>query len=277
MNPAEGILHHVLQYANHKIASINPGANIIVTPADHLILKENIYQEKLTEALEYAANNDALVTIGIHPNRPDTGYGYIQYDAKETATFKKVIQFTEKPNFERAESFVKSGNYSWNSGMFIWTLKSIQKAMKNHLPEVQEIFEQGNGKYNTEEETEFINNVYKNCPDISIDYGVMEKAENVHVINADFGWSDLGTWGSLYTHIEADGHGNAVVTGKTMLYDAADNIIKTSPKKMTILQGLTGYIVVDTDNALLVCKKQDEQKIKQFVNDLGKKGETEYL
>lgn len=266
-----------IAYANFKILTVNPEANIIVTPADHLILKEETYRQVLTKALVYAGEEDTLVTIGIHPNRPDTGYGYIEYDANGNSDFRKVVKFTEKPDLETARKFLNSGNYSWNSGMFIWKLSSIQKAMKTHLPEVYNIFEAGMKKYNTPEETAFITEVYNQCPDISIDYGVMEKAGNVQVINADFGWSDLGTWGSLYTHLQPDEDGNAVISGDIMLYESNDNIINMPAGKLTVIQGLDDYIVVDTNDALLICKKEEEQKIKQFVSDIKEKKGMQYL
>jgi mannose-1-phosphate guanylyltransferase len=266
-----------IAYANFKIRKINPEATILVTPADHLILKTEAYTDTLQKALKQAASNDTLLTVGIAPSRPDTGYGYIQYDAVSPGDFKKVNQFTEKPDLETAKKFVASGNYAWNSGMFIWSLNSIMTAMKNHLPEVHEAFDAIDPQINTTEEQDVIKSVYAGCPDISIDYGIMEKAENVSVISADLGWSDLGTWGSLYTHMELDENKNAVVSGKAMLYNASGNIVRLTSGKLAMIQGLDNYIVVETEQELLICKKEDEQLIKTMVNDLRAEGKANHL
>ncbi len=259
-----------IAYANHKIAAINPDANIVVAPADHLILKEDEFVRIINTALEYTAKNDALFTLGITPTRPDTGYGYIQF-SDDTATeegIKKVKTFTEKPDLELAKQFLDSGDFCWNSGMFVWSLKSIQKAFENLLPTMSELFASGEGKYNTPDEAAFIKEIYGTCKSISIDYGIMEKSKNVHVMSADIGWSDLGTWGSIYTHLPLDENKNAVVGKNVMLYESKGNIINVPKNKLVVLQGLKDYIVVESDNILLVCKKQDEQQIKQFVTDI---------
>lgn len=260
-----------IAYANYKIAEKNPEANIVVAPADHLILKEEEFVRVINMALDFTAKNDCLVTLGITPSRPDTGYGYIQFDSNHAShndDIKKVKTFTEKPNLELAQQFVASGEFSWNSGMFIWSLKSIDKAFENLLPNMNSIFKEGLGKYNTDDEGDFIKNAYSTCKNISIDYGIMEKSTNVYVISAEIGWSDLGTWGSIYTHLEHDNHKNAIVGKEVMMYDSANNIVNVPKDKLVVLQGLDDYIVVDTNDVLLVCKKQDEQKIKQFVNDI---------
>mgnify|MGYP001579196861 CR=1 FL=1 len=257
-----------IAYANYKIAAKNPNANIIVAPSDHLILKEDEFVRIMQLALDYTSKNDCLLTLGITPSRPDTGYGYIQFKEDATNEIKKVKAFTEKPTLELAEKFIENGDFSWNSGMFIWSLKSIQKAFETLLPKVDEAFKNGVGIYNTPEEHNFIQTAYSSCKNISIDYGIMEKSKNVFVINADIGWSDLGTWGSIYTHLPLDKDKNAVVGKNVMLYDSSENIVNVPPDKLVVLQGLKDYIVVESDNILLVCKKQDEQKIKQFVNDI---------
>jgi mannose-1-phosphate guanylyltransferase len=256
-----------IAYANYKIAAKNPNANIVVAPADHLILKEDEFVRVMNLALDYTANNDVLVTLGITPTRPDTGYGYIQFN-ESADEIKKVKTFTEKPDLELAEKFIESGDFTWNSGMFIWSLKSIQKAFENLLPEVDEVFKAGTGKYNTPEESAFIKTAYSTCKNVSIDYGIMESSKNTHVISADIGWSDLGTWGSIYTHLPHDENANAVVGKNVMLYDSKDNIVNVPHEKLVVLQGLEDYIVVESDEILLVCKKQDEQKIKQIVGDI---------
>lgn len=257
-------------YASHKIAAINPNANIVVAPADHLILKEDEFVRVINLALEYTAENDALFTLGITPTRPDTGYGYIQFDDEidNNSAIRKVKTFTEKPNLEIAKQFLESGDFCWNSGMFVWSVKSILTAYENMLPSMSQIFAAGSEKYNTPEETAFIREAYGTCKNISIDYGIMEKSKNVYVISADIGWSDLGTWGSIYTHLPMDENKNAVIGKNVMLYESKGNIINMPKNKLVVLQGLKDYIIVESDNILLVCKKQDEQQIKEFVKDI---------
>lgn len=257
-----------IAYANYKIAQKNPNANIIVAPADHLILKEQKFIDVMEKALNFTASNDALLTLGISPSRPDTGYGYIQFDDTTSDEIKKVKTFTEKPDLELAKQFLASGDFSWNSGMFIWSLASIQKAFEKLLPEMDSLFKEEKDVFNSEKEEEAINKIYAVCKSISIDYGIMEKSDNVHVISADIGWSDLGTWGSIYTHLDQDESGNAVVGKHVMLYDSKDCIVSVPKDKLVVLQGLKDYIVVEANNTLLVCKKEDEQKIKQFVTDI---------
>lgn len=260
-----------IAYANYRIASMNPDANIVVAPSDHLILKEADFVSTLKTAIQQTETTGSLVTLGIKPSRPDTGYGYIQFEeqsADVADTVRKVKTFTEKPELEIAKTFLESGDFYWNSGIFIWSLKAISTAFKQHLPEVDELFEEGAANFGTEAEDAFIKKTYELCPNISIDYGVMEKASNVFVVLSDFGWSDLGTWGSLYTHLEHDAGGNAIVGPQTMMYDSSNTIVHVPKDKLVVLQGLDDYIVVDTNDVLLVCKKQDEQKIKQFVNDI---------
>lgn len=260
-----------IAYANQKIALKNPNANIVVAPADHLILKEDEFVRVMNLALSYTETNDCLVTLGIMPSRPDTGYGYIQYDNNFSTPedeIKKVKTFTEKPDLELAKQFIESGEFCWNSGMFIWSLKSIDKAFDKLLPEVNSLFKEGADKYNTAEEESFINKTYSLSKNISIDYGIMEKSTNVFVISADIGWSDLGTWGSIYTHLPQDENKNAIVGESVLMYDSSNNIVNVPKDKLVVLQGLDDFIVVESDKILLVCKKQDEQKIKQFVNDI---------
>ncbi len=268
-----------IAYANYKIAEKNPNANIVVAPADHLILKEEEFVRVVNMALDFTEKNDCLVTLGITPSRPDTGYGYIQFDSDVSSSddeIKKVKTFTEKPDLELAKQFIESGEFCWNSGMFVWSLKTINKAFETLLPDIDGIFKEGLGKYNTPEEVEFINKSYSVCKSISIDYGIMEKSNNVHVISADIGWSDLGTWGSIYTHLDHDNEQNAIVGDDVMLYDSSSNIVNVPKDKLVVLQGLDDYIVVDTNDVLMVCKKQDEQKIKQFVNDIKLSKDAKY-
>ena len=260
-----------IAYANYKIAAKNPDANIVVAPSDHLVLDQPEFDNIISTAIEQSNHNDCLVTLGIKPSRPDTGYGYIQFTEESTTIgehVRKVKTFTEKPTLEIAQQFLDSGDFYWNSGIFIWNVKSINKAFEQQLPEVDALFKEGVGKYNTPEEQAFIKRIYPTCKNVSIDYGIMEGADNVYVVLSDFGWSDLGTWGSLYTHLDHDNSGNGVIGDNVQMYDSKDCIVNVPKDKLVVLQGLDNYIVVESNNTLLVCKKDDEQKIKQFVSDI---------
>lgn len=261
-----------IAYANHAIMAKNPEATILVAPSDHIILNEEEFTRNVLDAMNAATRNNWLITLGIEPSRPDTGYGYIQLMDKEILPelpkLRKVKTFTEKPNLELAQSFLASGDFRWNSGIFIWSLKSIQQAFEQYLPEVNDLFKDGKGAYGTEAETEFIRNTYSVCRNISIDYGIMEKADNVYVMSVDFGWSDLGTWGSLYVTRKKDHNQNTIVGNHVMAYETQGCIVHMPKDKLVVLQGLTDYIVVEEDNALLICRKEDEQQIRQFVNDI---------
>lgn len=261
-----------IAYANHVIMQRDANATIVVAPSDHIILQEDVFAENVNEAMISAEKNDWLITLGIEPSRPDTGYGYIQFLDEivlpELPKLKKVKTFTEKPSLNIAQTFLESGDFLWNAGIFIWSLKTIDKAFDLHLPEVNELFKEGKGKYSTPDEKEFIKKTYAVCRNVSIDYGVMEKAENVYVMSVDFGWSDLGTWGSLYETLAKDENQNAIVGNNVMTYDTESCIINMPKNKLVVLQGLKDYIVVEDDNALLVCRKEDEQMIRQFVNDI---------
>ncbi len=261
-----------IAYASYKISKINPNANIIVAPSDHIVLKKDNFTDIINSALKETAKNDWLVTLGIKPNRPDTGYGYIQFkkcdNCSEDKRIKKVKAFTEKPDLEIAKFFVKSGDFLWNSGIFIWSLKSILKSFEKYLPGINSLFKQGIDKYNTSEEYKFIKETYTVCKNISIDYGIMEKADNVYVFSSDFGWSDLGTWKSLYDMKEKDKDKNSITGKKVMVYDTTNCIINMPKEKLVVLEGLNDYIVVDSDNILLVCSKNNEQRVRQFVNDV---------
>jgi len=247
-----------IAYANYKILKQNPEASIVVAPSDHIILKEEDFIETLNGALKAASENDWLLTLGIKPSRPDTGYGYIQYKGEEVYDddqIRKVKTFTEKPNQELAETFLESGDFLWNSGIFVWSLKSIMKSFKENLPEVDELFSKGIDVYNTNAEEDFINNTYPVCKNISIDYGVMEKAQNVYVRISEFGWSDLGTWGSLHDIREKDNKQNAISGKNVMVYNTEDCIINMPPNKLVVINGLNDFIVVEEEGTLLICKK----------------------
>ena len=263
-----------IAYAAFKIYSKNQNANMIVAPSDHLITNEDEFVKVVNDGMSMIVENDILLTIGIQPSRPDTGYGYIQFnDSKleSNTAIKKVKTFTEKPNQELALQFLDSGDFLWNSGIFIWSAETIIKSFRKHLRNIYDIFEEGNSFYNTKKENSYIESRFPACKNISIDYGVMEKSDSVYVFPADFGWSDLGTWGSLYTHLDLDKNQNAVQGNNVFLYDSVDNIVKIPNEKLVVLQGLNGYIVVENDGILLVCKKEDEQQIKEFVADVKKK------
>ena len=265
-------------YACYKIAQLNPNAITIIAPSDHLITKEDTFVKAIKSCVRKAAAEDCLVTLGIRPSRPDTGYGYIQFVESETkdldSRIKKVKTFTEKPDLEMAKFFLQSGDFLWNSGIFVWSVKSVIKAFETFSPEMAAIFKEGNPVYNTPQEIDFINNAYPHCKNISIDYAIMEKAENVYVRASVIGWSDLGTWGSLYGHIPRDVDENAIVGKNVISYSSKNCIVNVPKDKLVILQGLDGYIVVESDGILLICKKEDEQQIKTFVNDVKiKKGD----
>ncbi len=261
-----------IAYASFKIHLQNPNAITVVAPSDHLITKEDTFKKAIKACFQKAEKEDCLITLGIPPHRPDTGYGYIQYipsPVKEKdSRIKKVKTFTEKPNLEIAKSFLQSGDFLWNSGIFIWSTKSILNAFEKHDPEMHQVFKDGEDSYNTEKENAFIKKAYMSCKSNSIDYSVMEKAKNVYVRESLIGWSDLGTWGSLYSHVQHV-HGNNAVVGKNvMLYDSKNCIINVPNDKLAIIQGLDDYIVVQAENTLLICKKTDEQQIRNFVNDV---------
>jgi mannose-1-phosphate guanylyltransferase len=258
-------------YASYKINKINPDALIVVAPSDHLITKEDTFIKAVKACYTKAASEDCLVTLGIRPSRPDTGYGYIQFIEsavkEKDKRIKKVKTFTEKPDLDMAKFFLQSGDFLWNSGIFIWSVKSVINAFDKYSHEMHVLFNEGNEFYNTPKESEFIAKAYTNCKNISIDYAIMEKAENVYVRSSIIGWSDLGTWGSLYDHIKHDDHENAVVGKNVMLYDSKNCIVNVPKDKLVVMQGLDGYIVVESDGILLICRKEDEQQIRTFVND----------
>lgn len=219
-----------------------------------------------------------MLTLGIKPSRPETGYGYIQENHEEIVDgIKKVKTFTEKPNFELAKAFFESGEFVWNSGIFLWNAKTILNSFKQHLPDIVNKFNEGKEFFNTSREKEFIDQAFPFCPNISIDYGIMEKADNVYVIGCDFGWSDLGTWGSLHEITDKDNNNNASLHCKTLYIESNDNIVTMSDGKLVVIQGLDGYIVAESNNTLLICKKEEEQRIKHFVTDVKFRYGDEYI
>lgn len=261
-----------IAYACYKIYDMNPNASVVVAPSDHIILKEDEFCDIIKSALEVAPKENRLFTLGITPSRPDTGYGYIQF--KEDSSYpedqrlKKVKTFTEKPDLKLAESFLDSGDFLWNSGIFIWSCDAIISAFEKFQPEISFIFREALGKYNTPEEQTYMDVAYTTCKSISIDYAIMENADNVYVFVSDVGWSDLGTWGSLFDARPKDDGNNAVMGKQVMLYDSSDCIINVPDEKLIVIQGLNGYIVAESDNAMLICPKSQEQQIRKYVNDI---------
>ncbi len=265
-----------IAYAVNRIKAMCSDANIIVAPSDHLILKENDFIDYIKTGLDFVSKNNCLLTLGIKPSRPETGYGYIQANGGD-GDLRRVKTFTEKPNLELAKVFLESGDFYWNSGMFLWNLKTISDAFHTLLPEMASKFDEGASKYNTSQEEAFINEIYPSCQNISIDYGIMEKADNVYVLCAEFGWSDLGTWGSLYELSPKDKNANVALNPSTLFYNSSDNIVTVPEGKLAVIEGLKDYIVAQTDDVLLICKKEEEQKIRQMVNDVTVKHNGKFI
>ena len=246
---------------------------IVVAPSDHLILQEEKFRQTIQEGFDFIEKNDSLLTLGMKPTRPETGYGYIQRgeEAKgEEARGEeiyKVKAFTEKPNLELAKVFLESGDFLWNSGIFLWSLDSIRSAFRTFLPEIASKFKEGEDKMGTAAEEEFIQDMFPTCPSISIDYGVMEKAQNVYVMPSDFGWSDLGTWGSLYELSEKDENENVTLHSDATYYDSHGNIVTLPKGHLAVVQGLEDCIIAESDGVLLICKRDAEQQIRQFFMD----------
>jgi mannose-1-phosphate guanylyltransferase len=262
-----------IDYANFRIQLKDPDAKIVVAPSDHLIIKEDEFLRSVRQGLEFVAENDALLTLGILPSRPETGYGYIQSIEKEVPKYehlalRMVKTFTEKPDLELARVFLSSGDFYWNAGIFFWSLKTIMNSFETYLPEVHTLFKEGADIYGTRDEPSFIYKTYGNCRNISIDFGVMEKAENVFVLVSNFGWSDLGTWGSLYEQLQKDEYQNSIVGKNVFIYESSGTLVNVQDDMLVVLQGLEDYIVVQNGNILLICKREDEQKIKQYVTDI---------
>ena len=265
-------------YISYKLLQLNPDANLICAPADHLILEPEKFQQTCLSALEFTANIKALLTLGITPTNPNTGYGYIQFEQLAVSeNVYKVKTFTEKPDRDLAKTFVASGDFLWNAGIFVWQIKNIVKAFENFLPELHELFSNELESFNTEDEGNAIDRIYPQCVNISIDYGIMEKADNVYVIPASFGWSDLGTWASAYDTIEKDYLENAVAGNNVMIIDATKNMVHADNKKLVLLQGLEDFIVVDTKDVLMICKKDKEQEIKEYVAEVKRNKGEKYI
>ncbi|MBL0055285.1 MAG: mannose-1-phosphate guanylyltransferase [Chitinophagaceae bacterium] len=267
-----------IAYVSYKLHQLNPSANLVCAPADHIVTDVDGFKKVCTDALQFTAHIKALVTLGIKPTHPNTGYGYIQFDQHGVSeNVFKVRTFTEKPDLQLARTFMTSGDFLWNAGIFVWQVRNIIKAFEKHLPEIHEVFETEKAHFNTPEEQQAVERIYPQCVNISIDYGIMEKADNVYVIPASFGWSDLGTWASAYDNLEKDYLGNAVIGDNVMVIDATNNIVHADNKKLVLLQGLDEFVIVDSKDVLLICKKENEQEIKEYVAEIKRNKGDKYL
>ncbi|MEG2480255.1 MAG: sugar phosphate nucleotidyltransferase [Mucinivorans sp.] len=255
-----------IAYASHRILSVNPAARIVVTPSDHLVTSEQEFQNIINQGLDFVDHSNNLLTIGITPKHPETGYGYIQFQEGEQE-FKKVKTFTEKPNTDLAKVFVQSGDFLWNSGIFIWSVQGIINALNSFLPDLNSQFAAAEQVWGTTKEQAFIDELYPQCDNISIDYGLMEKASDVYVRAGNFGWSDIGTWGSLASYAPKDKQGN-ILHGGVMAYDTNNSLISVPKGKVAVVSGLEGYMVVQTHDKLLICPLEQEQNIRNWVEDI---------
>ena len=255
-------------YVSWRIKKENPKANIVVSPSDHIVTDEKEFRRVVGNCLKFTAETDAIVTLGMKPTRPETGYGYIQADLSTASARNREIfrvdQFREKPDLETAERYIKQNNFFWNAGIFIWNVSTIVNAFRIYQPGIARIFERISEVLGTPDEQKHIDEVYPECEGISVDYAIMEKAEEIFVCPADFGWSDLGTWGSLHLQLQHDLYGNAVIGDNIQMYDSKNCIVHATDAKKVVVQGLEGYIVAEKDGMLLICKLDEEQRIKQF-------------
>jgi mannose-1-phosphate guanylyltransferase len=278
LEPSRNNTAPCLAYASYKILKKNTEATIVVAPSDHLILKEEQFLENVRKAFIFASKNDSIITLGISPTRPDTGYGYINYNKEEILIdgAYPVNAFLEKPPLEKAKEYLDKGDYLWNAGIFIWSAQSIKKAFINFAPEIHSIFEKGIEFYNTNKEQGFINEFYPKSPNISIDYAILEKADNVYTIPSDIGWSDLGTWASLHEVLAKDDSGNSINSNFAILENTSHSLINVPSKKAVVIKGLQDYIVVDDENILLIYPKSEEQSIKKISGDVVSRFGTQY-
>ncbi len=284
--PAENILSEpsrkntapCVAYISFKLLQKDPEASLIIAPSDHLILDEENFKKITTKALAFVKKEKALITLGINPTYPNTGYGYIQYEAGAAKEeIYKVKTFTEKPNLELAKTFLSSGDFLWNAGIFVWQVETVMKAVEKYQPEMFELFDGEKVNFNTAKERKAIDRIYPQCTNISIDVAVMEKADNVYVIPSSFGWSDLGTWNSAYENLDKDYLGNAVAGENVIVIDATKCMVSTPGEKLLVLQGLDDFIIVDTKDVLLICKKDKEQAIKEYVAEVRRNKGDKYL
>lgn len=266
-----------IAYGGYKIAQKDPQAVILVAPSDHVILHQAEFEKAALTALHAAKKHDAIITLGITPTRPDTGYGYINIEEQAlTEDVYKVRTFTEKPNAELAQAFLDSGDYVWNAGIFIWHIRTLTEAFRQYLPEIHEVFEAIAPKFYTNQESQAVLWAYERCRSVSIDYGIMEHAQNVYVVPCNLGWSDLGTWKSLYEYLPHDADNN-VISGNVLIYETFNSLIKSSSNRLIVVQGINNYIIVEHDNVLLICHKDREQEIKYILDDVREKKGVEFL
>lgn len=278
LEPSRNNTAPCIAYTAFKLQSLDTKANFVVAPSDHIITNEASFVKSLELGLAFAAEHDALLTLGIRPTRPDTGYGYINFEQQAVSEgVHKVKRFTEKPPLEKAEEFVASGDYLWNAGIFIWNVGSILASMKQNAKEIYDILQEGEETYNTPSEQEFINEKYPTTPDISIDFAVMEKAENVYTIPADFGWSDLGTWASLHEESEKDAHHNTLQVSESIIMDVQNCLIRAPKDKLVVIKGLEDFIIVDEGDVLLIYPMSSEQEVKAVTKKLKNDGRANYL
>ncbi|MFK7782147.1 mannose-1-phosphate guanylyltransferase, partial [Psychroserpens sp.] len=255
-------------YAALKIQKENEDAVMIVAPSDHWIEDEMAFSENVQQAFDFCSQNNALMTLGIQPTFPNTGYGYIEFDKSNTSNIKSVNQLREKPDYETAKQFISQGNFLWNAGIFMWSVSSVIDAYKNNQPNLYQLFEKGIEVYNTDFEDDFVRDNYGKAENISVDYAIMESSQNVYVLPATFDWNDLGTWGSLYDKLDKDDNNNAVVNARTLTEDASGNMIRTKGDKIVVVDGLQDYIIVDKDEVLLIFPKTKEQDIKKVLQNV---------
>lgn len=251
-------------YASLKIQKLNPDAVMVVAPSDHWIEDENEFSKNLQQCFDFCQKENALMTLGIQPTFPNTGFGYIEFDKTDGNPIKKVNQFREKPNYETAKSFLEAGNFLWNGGIFIWSVKSITAAFEKFQPQMDALFQLGSESYNTTNEKQFIQTNYEKAENISIDYAIMEKAKNVYVLPATFDWNDLGTWGQLHDKLEKDENNNGIINAKVVMENASNNIVRSDADKLIVIDGLNDYIIVDKEGVLLIYPKSKEQEIKRI-------------
>lgn len=250
-------------YTALRLNAINPDASFIIAPSDHIILKEELFQRNVLKALDFASREDAIITMGIKPSRPDTGYGYIESTKQEVEPgIERVNSFREKPDRETAKGYIESQNYYWNAGIFIWSVKTILKAFKNNATDIYTILTQQVDKYNTAQEQKYIDEVYPTTPSISVDYAILEKADNVYTMPMNIGWSDLGTWNALYSFMSKDENESVVVGENTVMLDANNCFVRSDAEKLVVVKGLKDYIIIDEKDVLLIYPKSEEQEIK---------------
>ena len=267
-----------IAYISFKLQQLDPKASLIVAPSDHLILDQTAFVKVCLEALSFVGKHNAFITLGIKPTYPNTGYGYIQYEQHSVSdNVYKVKTFTEKPNLELAKTFLASGDFLWNAGIFVWQVKNIIQAFEKYLPEMYDVFAAEKDSFNTAKEKEALQTIYPLCTNISIDFGIMEKADNVYLIPSSFGWSDLGTWNSAYENLEKDSLENAVAGDNVIIVDASRCMVHAPNDKLVLLQGLDKFIVVDTSDVLLICHREKEQEIKEYVAEVKRNKGDQYL